>query len=105
MSQYIQLPFKAGIDEGTDPKQLPAGTLKVGQNVRQDKPLALVGPRSASVHVLDRAELARDEKLPPRYAFIREVGAGPWALVVRESDEATIRFRVRSVALSPGGTA
>lgn len=37
MSQLIQLPFKAGIDEGTDPKQLPPGTLKIGENVRQDK--------------------------------------------------------------------
>jgi hypothetical protein len=37
VSQLLQLPFRAGIDEGTDPKQLPPGTLKVGENVRQDK--------------------------------------------------------------------
>ncbi len=35
--QLIQLPFLAGIDEGTDPKQLPPGTLLVAENVRQDK--------------------------------------------------------------------
>ncbi len=32
MAELIQLPFRAGVDEGTDPKQLPPGTLKVGKN-------------------------------------------------------------------------
>lgn len=37
MAELQQIPFRAGLDEGTDPKQLPAGTLKVAKNVRQDK--------------------------------------------------------------------
>jgi hypothetical protein len=37
MGELIQLPFRAGIDEGTNPKQLPPGTLQVGTNIRQDK--------------------------------------------------------------------
>jgi hypothetical protein len=37
MADLIQLPFRAGIDEGTSPKQLPSGTLKRGENCYQDK--------------------------------------------------------------------
>lgn len=37
MAELIQLPFRAGVDEGTDSKQLPPGTLLVGKNCRQDK--------------------------------------------------------------------
>jgi hypothetical protein len=35
--ELLQLPLRAGLDEGTDPKQLPPGTLLEGINVRQDK--------------------------------------------------------------------
>lgn len=37
MAELVQLSLRAGIDESVDPKQIPAGTLLVGENCRQDK--------------------------------------------------------------------
>lgn len=37
MGELVQLPFRSGVDEGTDPKQVPPGGLLSGVNIRQDK--------------------------------------------------------------------
>lgn len=64
MSELIQIPFRAGIDEGADPKQLPPGTLKLGENCRQDKSGRVrkrfgILPRSAD-DIASAAEIAAD---------------------------------------------
>lgn len=90
MSQLLPIPFRAGIDEGVDPKQLPPGTLKVGKNCRQDKAGRIVKRHGTidlngvvlNATTLDALRLLSGGRVlsasDGTYAFVRSA-AGSWS--------------------------
>lgn len=77
MADLIQLPFRAGLEEGTDAKQLPSGALKVGKNVRQDK-LGRVVKRHGTQYLSDETAAGGDITVGAR---LFEAGDGGLGLI------------------------
>ena len=67
--QLVQAPFRFGVDEGTDPKQVPFGTLLTAQNVVWEKSGRLQkrqGTTTLTTSVVDDGSISSASRLITR---------------------------------------